>query len=169
MSATTKHPTTIIIIGYGNPGRCDDGLGPALAQAVKTLKLPGVVVATDYQLNIEHAELISHYDIAILADASTRDTEPFAFRRITPKASVEFTTHSVSPEAVLAMAHDLFHSSVAGFTLAVRGTRFDEFEESLSERARLNLVQAVEFISSGVQGGIINRMIKENKTTPAGT
>jgi len=169
MSLPTTQNARIIIIGYGNPGRCDDGLGPALAHAVKSLHLPEVAVIIDYQLNIEHSELISHFDIAVLADASVNDTEPFALRRITPKAEVQFTTHSVSPEAVLAMAGDLFNSRVVGFTLAVRGKRFDEFEESLSERARINLAEAVEFIRSAVHCGIFTNMIRQDRNQSVGS
>ena len=32
-----------LVIGYGNPGRLDDGLGPALAEAVEKLDLPGLI------------------------------------------------------------------------------------------------------------------------------
>ena len=31
------------LIGYGNPGRCDDGLGPAFAARVAAQNLPGIV------------------------------------------------------------------------------------------------------------------------------
>ena len=34
----------MLLLGYGNPGRLDDGLGPALAAQVERLALPGVTV-----------------------------------------------------------------------------------------------------------------------------
>ena len=47
--------TRILVIGYGNPGRCDDGLGPALVARLESLRIPGLSVEVDYQLSIEHA------------------------------------------------------------------------------------------------------------------
>jgi DNA-binding response OmpR family regulator len=43
----------VLVIGYGNPGRLDDGLGPALAETLQRLDLPGVTVDADYQLTAE--------------------------------------------------------------------------------------------------------------------
>jgi len=154
MAGSIEQPPTLIIIGYGNPGRCDDGLGPAFAEAVRALRLPNVAVESNYQLNIEDAETISRFDTAVFADSSMTGAEPFTFERIRPKRSIDFTTHSVGAEAVIAMAHDWFESKVMGFSLAIRGYRFDEFGEALSERARLNLSESVEFIRSSVLCGL---------------
>ncbi|VGO14536.1 hypothetical protein PDESU_03099 [Pontiella desulfatans] len=59
-----------LVIGYGNPGRLDDGLGPAFAERIQGLGLSGVTVESNYQLNIEDAELVSRYDTVVFADAS---------------------------------------------------------------------------------------------------
>ena len=45
----------MLLIGYGNPGRRDDGLGPALAGAIAAADLPGVEVESGYQLLPEDA------------------------------------------------------------------------------------------------------------------
>ena len=52
MNAT---PRRILLLGYGNPGRCDDGLGPAFAARIEARGLPGLDVFTDYQLTVDHA------------------------------------------------------------------------------------------------------------------
>ena len=54
-----------LFIGYGNPGRLDDGLGPAMAEAVEKLNLPGVVTDSDYQLTVEDAAEVAKYDLVI--------------------------------------------------------------------------------------------------------
>ncbi|MHC4675441.1 MAG: hydrogenase maturation protease, partial [Planctomycetota bacterium] len=69
--------TKILIIGYGNPGRLDDGLGPALANAVDKMNLPGVTAEADYQLAVEDAAALAQHDIVIFADADTCGNEPF--------------------------------------------------------------------------------------------
>ena len=49
----------ILLLGFGNPGRQDDGLGPALVQAIEEMEIPGVRAEADYQLNIEDAAIAS--------------------------------------------------------------------------------------------------------------
>ena len=139
--------TRILLIGYGNPGRLDDGLGPACAAAVEKLELPGVAVDADYQLTVEDAGDIAEYDVVVFADASVNGAEPFSFEPVSPNPAVGFSTHSVEPEAVLAMAHDMFKAETKGYALAIRGYEFNEFGERLSTTAAENLARAVEFIA----------------------
>ena len=39
-------PQRTLLLGWGNPGRLDDGLGPALAETIERLALPGLTVGT---------------------------------------------------------------------------------------------------------------------------
>ena len=55
VSQTAGHAPRILVIGYGNPGRLDDGLGPAVASAMEEFNLPGVSVDSNYQLTVEDA------------------------------------------------------------------------------------------------------------------
>ena len=136
----------ILVIGYGNPGRLDDGLGPAFADAARRLRLPGVTVESNYQLNVEDAQTIAGHDVVVFADASVTGPDPYELRRVEPRPESSFSTHSLSPEAVLALAHRCFAVRTRGYLLAIRGHAFDAFGEELSERARENLRTAVEFI-----------------------
>ena len=136
----------VLLIGYGNPGRRDDGLGPALASAVEELGIPGVTTDADYQLNVEDAEAVARYDYVVFADADVSGPEPFSFRKLEPDPSLGFTTHSVKPGALLALASELFGGRPEAYVLAIRGYEFGEFEESLSAGARANLAAALTFI-----------------------
>ncbi len=138
---------TVLVIGYGNPGRLDDGLGPALAEAVAKLGIDGVTVDSDYQLTVEDAAEVAKRDVAIFADASVNDPEPFSFREIEPTGSLSFTTHDVEPAAVLALAHKLFAAKTRGYILAIRGYEFNEFGEHLSPKAMGNLDEATRFLT----------------------
>ncbi|MGB9624654.1 MAG: hydrogenase maturation protease [Phycisphaerae bacterium] len=140
--------TRILLIGYGNPGRLDDGLGPALAAAVERLALPGVTVDADYQLTVEHAASVAENDVVVFADADVAGAEPFSLRRIDPdpEPAVSFSSHSAEPQQVLALAHCLFGARTQGYVLAIRGYAFDRFGEGLSEKARANLTAALRFI-----------------------
>jgi hydrogenase maturation protease len=139
-----------LIIGYGNPGRLDDGLGPALAAAMDRANFPNITVEDCYQLAIEHAELASRHDVVVFADASVEaeGNEPFSFRPLKPKVSTSFSTHSVEPAVILGLAHNLFGSKTAGYVLAISGYAFDDFGEGLSANARENLDAATRFLKS---------------------
>jgi len=145
---TRPDTNQVLLIGYGNPARRDDGLGPALAEAVSAMQLEGVTVDADYQLHVENAAEAAPYEVVVFADAHTSCTEPFVFERLEPKAEVSFTSHSVSPQAVLGMAHELFSSRVRGYLLGIRGHAFEGFGEELSPRARTNLAAATEYLET---------------------
>ena len=64
----------ILIFGYGNPGRQDDGLGVAIAERIegwaRQVSQTNIEVDSNYQLNIEDASNISEHDIVYFVDAS---------------------------------------------------------------------------------------------------
>ncbi|MDP8256254.1 MAG: hydrogenase maturation protease [Candidatus Alcyoniella australis] len=138
--------TRVLLIGYGNPGRLDDGLGPALIERLTGLDLPEVTVDSNYQLSVEDAAAVAEHDVVIFVDAAVKGPEPFFFCRIQPKAATSFSSHSVEPAAVLALAHELFQSKARGYALGIRGHEFNEFGQWLGERATANLEAALEFI-----------------------
>ena len=143
----------ILLLGYGNPGRFDDGLGPALADAMAARNIDNVTVESDYQLHVEDAVRIAEHDIVVFADAAVSGPEPYALRRVAPGGEVSFSTHSVSPGALLALARDHFQADTAGWLLAVRGYTFDGFGEGLSASATKNLDAAVTFLAECLTQG----------------
>lgn len=142
----------VLILGWGNPGRGDDGLGPAFIEAIDQLSLPGVAAESDYQLQIEAASEIAGCMKVVFVDADRRGPEPFWIERLSPESGLSFSTHSVSPAAVLALARDLFQAEPEAWLLGIRGYEFDEFGERLSGRAQVNLEQALHYVKSAVQG-----------------
>ena len=98
----------ILLIGYGNPGRQDDGLGPALAELLEKANLPGLTVDAAYQLNIEDAAEAAEYDIVIFADAMVEGEEPYSIKRLTPSVEITFSSHIIGPESILAICQESF-------------------------------------------------------------
>lgn len=143
----------ILFIGYGNPGRLDDGLGPALADRIEALSLKGMTVEADYQLAVENAFDVSRHDVVIFADAAVRGKAPFFFKQIHPQSPLSIGSHSISPEAVLFFAEKLFHSRARAYVLGIRGYEFNGYSEGLSERAGKNLEEAFQFVAKLVQSG----------------
>lgn len=106
---------------------------------------------SNYQLNIEDAELISSYDIVVFADASVDANEPFDFEpmhAIPPV--VGFSSHSITAESLLGLARELFNATPQAYAMAIRGYEFNDFGESLSGTASGNLDGAVRFFSEWV-------------------
>lgn len=146
----------ILFIGYGNPGRLDDGLGPALAARIEALSLKGMTVEADYQLSVEKAFDVSKHDIVIFADAAVRGKAPFFFKEIHPRPPLNLGSHSVSPDAVLFFAERLFHSRARAYVLGIRGYEFNGYNERLSELAEKNLEEAFQFVAKTVKSGNFN-------------
>jgi hydrogenase maturation protease len=138
----------VLVIGYGNPGRMDDGLGPALVERITDLASDVVTVDSDYQLTLEDAAAVAEHDIVIFADADIAGPEPFHFTRIQPAEDITFSTHSIRAESLLGMAESLFGKQVAGYALGIRGYEFNDFGEGLSDKATENLAGAEQFLRS---------------------
>lgn len=148
-----------LILGWGNPGRRDDGLGPALARLVAERSIDGLNVDTDYQLQIEDAADVARYDRVIFADADRTGPEPFSCRRLRPASSgLGFSSHSVSPGALLALTRDLFHRQPEAWLVGIRGYEFDELRESLSSRAQENLSVAAMYLASALRSGDLDEI-----------
>ena len=138
--------TRILVIGYGNPGRADDGLGPALAERLEAMNLPGITVESDYQLSIEHAAMAAEHDIVVFADADAAAGEPFYLRAVAGAPSARFTTHGAAPSEILHLARTCFDAAPAGYLLGMRAEVLDRFEEGLSRSAREGLEAALEYL-----------------------
>jgi hydrogenase maturation protease len=138
-----------LVYGYGNPGRRDDGLGPALVEKIEKWiqenNIPDIDVDSNYQLNIEDAYNIQNYDIVIFADASFEDIGHFIIERVKPDDKAAFNTHSVSPGYVLGLCQKLYKKSPAVFLVHIKGYEF-ELQEGISDQAAGNLEIVYNFI-----------------------
>ncbi|MBN2615867.1 MAG: hydrogenase maturation protease [Bacteroidales bacterium] len=153
----------ILIYGYGNPGRRDDGLGIAFADEMgKWAKkfFPGSIdTETNYQLNIEDAELISHYDAVVFVDASLENMNSFALTPIEPSPdTLEFTMHAVSPGYVIHLCHDLFQKKPKAYLMHIKGYEWN-MQEGLTEQASINLKNAL----SQLKNALLNNYIVVGK------
>lgn len=137
----------ILIYGYGNPGRQDDGLGNAFVQRleewVNQEQIPGFEFDSNYQLNIEDAANIADKDMVIFVDASEEDIEDFILTPIDETAQVTFTTHAASPGYIVKLCRELYNHVPESYLLHIKGYTW-EFREGLSERAIQNLDKALK-------------------------
>lgn len=139
-----KHKRTLIL-GYGNPGRQDDGLGEAFIQRL-SIHPVDATLESDYQLSVETAYDLQHFDQIIFVDASYQSEPPFQFTKLYASEKHPLGSHSVSPEALLQLCKTLYKHEPVAYLLAIRGHEFDRFEEQLSTQANHNCEQAIKFI-----------------------
>jgi len=136
----------LVVFGWGNDARGDDGLGPLLLERVARAAWPEVQTIEDFQLQIEHALDLDGVDLALFLDAGKGTPGPFAFAEIEPARGATPTTHALAPEAVLDVyARALGKAAPPAFTLCVRGERFD-LGQGLSPEACDRLEAAWSFM-----------------------
>ncbi len=137
----------LLVLAWGNPGRGDDALGPLCAAALRA-QLPGflqgqVAFLDDYQLQIEHAlDLVGRLRV-LLVDASLNCAAPFQVSQPVPARDASFTSHALSPQALLQVYQDLRGEPPPPCTLlAIRGEQF-ELGQAPGAQALAHLARAV--------------------------
>jgi len=135
----------LLIFGYGNPSRGDDALGPLLLERLEALNLPHVELLTDFQLQVEHALDLQDRDKVLFIDASVSCTRPYAFSRLQPQKDASYSSHVMSPAAVLHAYQDMFGIPPSAYLLEIRGERF-ELGAPLSLEASGNLDAAFSLL-----------------------
>ena len=140
----------ILVYGFGNPGRLDDGLGPACAARLERLGLVGLRVDADYQLTVEDAWLVARHRLVIFVDASLNGPAPWSLHELEPVYRVQFSSHLLDPASVLGVAHQVYGAKTRGFLMGIRGYEFDGYEERLSSGAKVHLEDAVRFLGEVV-------------------
>ena len=136
---------SLLIFGYGNPSRGDDALGPLLLEQLQAVELSGVEILTDFQLQVEHALDLEDRELVLFIDAHLSCKPPFAFTHLQAESDRSYTTHAISPAAVLQVYQDIQHRPPPpSFLLGIRGERF-ELGEGLSGNAKANLDAALQF------------------------
>jgi hydrogenase maturation protease len=132
-----------LVIGFGNPARGDDGIGPELARRLERLHPPDVTIEMDYQLSVEHAALVAEHDLTVFVDATVEDGAPFYFRRVEATPTEAGLTHFVTPGQVVSLAKACFGAAPPCYLLGVRAFEMDDFAEGLTSEAEAGLEAAL--------------------------
>ena len=147
----------ILFYGYGNPGRQDDALGilfvDEMEKWVKAEGFENISFDTNYQLNIEDAEVISNYDLVIFSDASMEPIESFEFSEVERSdAQVEFTMHAVSVSFVVDLCYKIYNKAPKSYLVHLKGYEWElDFDKGLTQQAQQNLQNALQFIKKWLQ------------------
>lgn len=128
----------VLIVAYGNPLRCDDGLAWHAADELEH-KFPSseVEIVCTHQLAPEMAETVSRFSAVIFVDAAAADMDgkvqpgQVVCEEVSQPAEQVHFSHHLSPAAVVALAKRIYGASLRAFSVTLTGECFDH-GESLS-------------------------------------
>jgi hydrogenase maturation protease len=136
----------VLLFGYGNLSRGDDALGPLLLEYVEAnCDLDAIEILSDFQLQIEHALDLENRSLVLFVDASVACNSAFDFTVLEPSRDKSYTTHAMSPAAVLDVYQSIkMQTPPPCFLLSIKAEKF-ELGEGLSTGAEHNLGHACAF------------------------
>ena len=150
---TFKSVPPLLVFGWGNLSRGDDAMGPLCLEQLRAMCAgdPAVEFLDDYQLQVEHAlDLLGRTRILFI-DASLNCTAPFETTPLQAVQDASFTTHAMSPQALMQVFVDLHGTTPPPCTLlAIRGESF-ELGDPPSALALQNLKAATQWANVWLQ------------------
>ncbi|HYM77368.1 MAG TPA: hydrogenase maturation protease [Candidatus Dormibacteraeota bacterium] len=121
----------ILIVAYGNPMRCDDGVAWRAAEILeKDFHPPDVQILRLHQLTPELADTVSRFQRVIFVDAASAEQSLPGEIRIEelpaadPNDPARFS-HVLSPQTVVVLAAKLYGAKLQAFLATVTGENFD--------------------------------------------
>lgn len=151
----------VLVIGYGNALRSDDGVGPRVAELLADdPRLAGATVTARHQLTPELAGDMRFAVLVVLIDATT-DAAPGAVvvRRVEARTGPEAdgragaTSHHVDPAVLLTLARELYGASPEAHVVSV-GVADMGPGEALSPRVAATLPAAADAVATLVTASV---------------
>ena len=138
-----------IVLGIGNNGRQDDGLGWSFLDFLNDQDTK-IDLEYRYQLQIEDAELISNYKTVIFVDATKEKTkEGFYLKPCRPSEKHSFSTHALEPETILYLSNKLYNHKPEASIFGIQGYDW-ELKIGLSDKGNINLEKAKKYFKNTV-------------------
>lgn len=139
MSLKEDNSKNLLVIGIGNPLRCDDGVGPYVAECIEAKGLNGVKVWITQQLQIEDLERMLEFNRIILVDASNGGP-PLDLRPVQKCTGLALSSsHHLSAETFVNLASSIYHKDLQMQLCSIRGDCFeagDQLSSHVSHRAQ---------------------------------
>ena len=149
---SVPHPCTFLIIGYGNPLRGDDGVGPQVASQVSDWQLPSVNALSVPQLLPELVIEMRSADYVIFVDAwgKSRASTPCLEPVVATAAALDYGTipalnHVCDPATLVALTQRLYGHHPQAWLLQIPTEQF-ELGKALSETAKHGVDHALRTI-----------------------
>jgi hydrogenase maturation protease len=147
MNSATKRADRVLVIAYGNPLRCDDGVAWQAAEEIRRKLVPLVEVICSHQLTPELAEEASRSDTVIFLDATGNgDPGKVVCETVSPDPLQARYSHHLTPAQVLALCDQLYQAKPPAFLISISGECFDH-GDGLSQAAVNALPQSIAAVS----------------------
>ena len=131
----------LLVIGYGNELRGDDGVGPRVARAVAALARPGVWAVAAHQLVPEMADLVRGADGVVFVDAHV-DAVAVEVRAITPGPINSGWGHTSDPRWLLSLTRAVYDHTPPAWLVTIPATDLG-MGDRLSEEATQGMAEAL--------------------------
>lgn len=142
---------TILVIGYGNALRSDDGIGTRVAQSIAAANYPGVQVRSVCQLLPELAAELAEAGIVLFVDAlADRSRSALELTPVSAGEITDWSTHTADPRTLLALTRAVYKRTPEAWWLTVSGQNFD-LGEGLSAVAEEGVRQAIALLNKLLQ------------------
>ncbi len=139
----------LLLIGYGNTLRSDDGVGAHVAREIAALGWPTVTCTVVHQLTPELAAQIATADKVLFVDAqiSTHASGVTSTPIVPEPAAAGPMTHTATPQALMGLAQALYGRCPPALLISIPGERF-ELGDSLSASALRGAEAAIKMIGA---------------------
>ena len=137
---------SILLIGYGNSTRMDDGVGWYIADRIEEKLNNLVEVMKADQLAVEMVDDIKDRDLVIFVDAHVSEVDDWIrSEEVKPDPKPGLITHIIKPSNLLAFCENLYHKHPKAYLYSIKGVYFD-FGEELSEQTQKSADEAIQKI-----------------------
>jgi hydrogenase maturation protease len=143
---------SVVVIGYGNTLRGDDGIGIAVAEAIAALGLPEVRAIAVPQLTPELTELLAEVRLAVFVDATAEEADGVEVLPMGPADVAPSLGHMSNPRALLALTRAIYGAFPRAWLVRVHAIHFP-FGEGLSPGAGRGVTEAVRAVAQLVAHG----------------
>ena len=140
----------ILVVGYGNDLRSDDGAGRVVASQIEAMALPDVFVRSQSQLTPELVLDITRADLVVFVDANV-DCEEMTVQPVQagPPGS-QSMSHHTDPATLLFLAEDLGRVPPDAYVVSIPASNL-ELGFELSPRTAAAAEEAVAAIMGIVE------------------
>ena len=153
------------IIGYGNPQRRDDGLGPYIVKGLQPLfeHRSDVHLLVLHQLEPDVIDALKNAHTILFVDATVEMlAEGHHWAEIQPEIkTLPCLIHQVTPSFILGLLQCLYRRNPVAWMISIQGDDFS-FGNVLSSEAQKRAEQVIgeitEFILTNLAGGIMPKI-----------
>jgi hydrogenase maturation protease len=141
-------PSGILVIGFGNEWRGDDGAGPEVSRRIDALGLPGVQTLELHQLAPEVAARLATVERAVFVDACNQpQSVPVVIEPIETGEAGSLTSHLCDPGSLLKLSRLLYGRAPQAWMVSIAAEQFG-YGAPLTQAVQCHCNEAVSRIAA---------------------